>query len=99
MARVSLPGYAQAARMLASGRLVADAAGLTVTTDVITGAEDQVTPAEGAAQLHQCLPPAAQGRFIALPDTGHAIYQQEPTRFADAIAASRAIGTQQGARA
>lgn len=86
MARVTLPGYGQAVRMLASGRLLDDAARLAVPTDVVTGAEDQVTPPEGARRLHAALPEVARGRFIELPGAGHAIYQQDPARFAEAIA-------------
>lgn len=86
MARVSLPGYAQAARMLASGRLLDDAERLNVPTDVIVGACDQITPPDGAARAHSALRGAAQGRLTILPDAGHAIYLQAPAAFAAALA-------------
>lgn len=86
MAQVSMPGYGQAARMLASGRLLDDAARLAVPTDVITGIEDIVTPPEGARRLHAALKAESRGRLVELNGTGHAIYQQDPMRFAQAIA-------------
>ena len=85
MSRVKLPGYAQAARMLASGRLLDDAERLSVPTDVIVGAEDRVTPPDGARRAHAALPRAQRGRLTLLPEAGHAIYQQAPARFAAAL--------------
>lgn len=85
MARVTLPGYAQAARMLASGRLLDDAERLAVPTDVIVGAKDRVTPPEGARRVHAALRGPARGRFALLPGTGHAAYQQSPKQFAEAL--------------
>lgn len=85
MSKVTLPGYAQAARMLASGRLLDDAERLSVPTDVIVGAEDQVTPPEGARRAHAALRGAARGTFTLIPEAGHAIYQQAPARFAAAL--------------
>ncbi|WP_417677191.1 alpha/beta fold hydrolase [Pseudodonghicola sp.] len=85
MSQVKLPGYAQAARMLASGRLLDDAERLSVPTDVIVGAEDRVTPPEGAERAHAALPRAMRGRLTLLPEAGHAIYQQAPARFAAAL--------------
>jgi len=88
MARVSLPGYAQAARMLASGRLLDDAARLAVPTDVIVGAEDRITPPEGARRAHAALPPAMRRALVELPGAGHAVYQQDPAGVARALRAS-----------
>jgi len=85
MAKVTLPGYGQAARMLASGRLLDDAERLSVPTDVIVGAEDRVTPPDGACRAHAALQGAARGRLTLLPQAGHAIYQQAPARFAAAL--------------
>lgn len=85
MSQVKLPGYAQAARMLASGRLLDDAERLAVPTDVIVGAEDRVTPPEGARRAHAALRGAARGRLTEIPAAGHAIYQQAPARFAAAL--------------
>lgn len=86
MGRVSMPGYGQAVRMLASGRLPDDVARLCVPTDVITGAEDIITPPEGARRVHAALPEPVRGRFTELPRLGHALYQQDPAGFAAALA-------------
>ncbi|GKY89390.1 alpha/beta fold hydrolase [Sinisalibacter aestuarii] len=85
MSKVSLPGYAQAARMLASGRLLDDAERLAVPTDVIVGAEDVVTPPDGARRALAAVPARHRGQLTILPDTGHAIYQQAPAGFAAAL--------------
>jgi pimeloyl-ACP methyl ester carboxylesterase len=86
MARVNSPGYDQASRMLASGRLLDDAARLAVPTDVIVGAQDIVTPPEGARQLHAAIPAAFRGRLVEVPAAGHALYTQAPAAFAAALA-------------
>lgn len=85
MGQVAMPGYGQAARMLASGRLLDDAERLWVLTDVIVGAEDRVTPPEGARRVHRMLHAKARGRYTELPGLGHALYQQDPARFAGAL--------------
>ncbi|KZX96886.1 MULTISPECIES: alpha/beta fold hydrolase [unclassified Sulfitobacter] len=90
MAQVSMPGYGQAARMLASGRLLDDAERLWVPTDVIVGAEDRITPPEGARRLHGVLRGRARGRFTELPGLGHALYQQRPARFAETLSTTAA---------
>jgi len=87
MARLRLPGYAQAVRMLAAGRLPDDAERLTLPTDVLVGAEDGVTPPEGARRVHAALAGPARGRFTELPGCGHAIHAQAPAAFAAALAA------------
>lgn len=86
MAQVSLPGYGQAARMLASGRLLDDAQRISVPVDVVVGANDAVTPPEGAARVHAALRPEWRGTYTVLPDAGHALYQQDPAGFAAALA-------------
>lgn len=86
MAQVRLPGYAQAARMLASGRLADDLAALEVPASVIVGAEDVVTPPAANRLAHQSIPAPLRGPLIELPGAGHAIYQQEPAAFARALA-------------
>lgn len=85
MFRVMLPGYAQAARMLASGRLLDDAERLIVPTDVIVGAGDLITPPQSAVRAHAALHGAAQGRLTIVPGAGHAIYLQTPAAFAAAL--------------
>lgn len=85
MAQVTFPGYAQAARMLASGRLLDDAERLMVPTDVIVGAQDLVTPQDGARRAHVALRGSAQGSLTIVPGAGHAIYLQAAEAFAAAL--------------
>lgn len=82
MSAVTMPGYGQAARMLASGRLLDDIERLDVPTDVIVGAEDVVTPPDGARRAHAAVRPARRGQFVLIPGAGHALYQQAPGAFA-----------------
>ena len=86
MSKVRSPGYDQASRMLASGRLLEDAARLAVPTDVIVGEEDIVTPPEGARALHAAIPALVRGRLTEVPAAGHALYTQAPLAFARAVA-------------
>jgi len=86
MSRVSSPGYDMAVRMLASGRLLHDAARLAVPTDVIVGSEDVVTPPEAARKTHAAIPQTVRGTFTVVPAAGHALYQQAPAAFAAAPA-------------
>jgi len=81
MSRVNLAGYAQATRMLASGRLLDDGARLQVPTDVIVGREDRVTPPDAAARAHAAVGPAWRGSLTVVPGAGHALYQQAPAAF------------------
>ncbi|WP_071675580.1 alpha/beta fold hydrolase [Nioella nitratireducens] len=85
MSQVTSPGYDAAVRMLASGRLLDDAVRLLVPTDVIVGAEDVVTPPDGARRVHATLHAAARGRLTLVPGCGHALYQQCPAAFAGAL--------------
>jgi pimeloyl-ACP methyl ester carboxylesterase len=78
MARVSLPGYAQAVRMLASGDLAADCARLATPTALLVGTEDRITPPDQARRAHAALPEAARGALHLLPGLGHALHQQDP---------------------
>lgn len=87
MGQVKSPGYGAAARMLASGRLIDDARRLFVPTDVIVGAEDLVTPPDGAMRVHEALRPEARGSLTIVPEAGHALYQQAPAGFAAALEA------------
>lgn len=87
MARITLPGYAQAVRMLASGDLAADCARLAVPTAIVVGARDSVTPPDQSARAHAALPAAAQSGFTQIPDTGHALHLQAPQALARVLAA------------
>ncbi|MCR9121745.1 MAG: alpha/beta hydrolase [Phyllobacteriaceae bacterium] len=86
MAQVRMPGYGQAVRMLASGRLLDDVARLTVRTDIVTGAEDRITPPDGARQAHDRLAPDYRGGLVEVPHRGHAITQQAPGAVAELLA-------------
>lgn len=85
MAKIKLPGYAQAVRMLASGNLSADCAALAVPTVVVVGAEDVVTPPEQSNAAHAALPDAHRGALTLIPGAGHALHQQAPAALAEAI--------------
>lgn len=82
MARVRLPGYGQAVRMLASGDLAADCARLTVPTAVIVGQGDIVTPPDQSARAHAALPARMRRGFTQVPCAGHAIQLQAPQTLA-----------------
>jgi len=82
MSLVTMPGYGQAARMLASGRLLDDIERLSVPTDVIVGAEDVVTPPDGARRAHAAVHARNRGKLTLVPGAGHALYQQAPAVFA-----------------
>lgn len=87
MSRVRMPGYGQAMRMLASGRLLDDLVTLSVPASIIVGLEDVVTPPQVNRHAHAAIPARFRGPLVELPDAGHAIYQQTPAAFARAVAA------------
>ena len=87
MAKVSLPGYAQAVRMLASGNLAGDCARLTVPTAVVVGAMDIVTPPEQSRRAHDAIPAAMRRGLTEVPGAGHAIHLQAPAALAHVVAA------------
>lgn len=82
MARVTLPGYAQAVRMLASGNLADDCAQLAVPTAIVVGSRDSVTPPDQSARAHSALSADMQVGFTQIPDTGHALHLQAPQALA-----------------
>ena len=86
MAAVRRPGYDHAARLLAGGRLLDDAARLDVPTAVIVGAQDRITPPANARRLFDVLQGSAQPRdFREIAGAGHAICQEQPAEIARAI--------------
>ena len=87
MSQVRLPGYAQAARMLSAGRLLDDLAQITVPTDVIVGSDDRITPSDGARCAHDALRAPWRGRFVEVPQAGHAIVQEKPAALARLLVA------------
>ena len=85
MAAVRRPGYDQAARLLAGGRLLEDAAKVNVPTAVLVGAQDRITPPANARRVFDALRgPSHVYREIA--DAGHAVCQEQPAEVARAIA-------------
>lgn len=76
MAKITLPGYAQAVRMLASGNLAADCARLAVPTAVVVGADDIVTPPDQSARAHAAVPAPMRRGLTQIPNAGHAIHLQ-----------------------
>ena len=79
MARVSLPGYAQAVRMLASGDLIAEARHIVAPTLILNGEDDVVTPKAGAQKLHAA---CSGSQLVLIPDAGHALPQEAPEHIA-----------------
>lgn len=75
MARVRLPGYAQAAALLAQGDLAADLAELAHPVLVTCGSEDRVVPEAKARQVAAARPDIA---YATLPGVGHAGYVENP---------------------
>jgi pimeloyl-ACP methyl ester carboxylesterase len=85
MARVKLPGYAQAVRMLASGDLARDCADLQVPTAIVVGAKDIITPPDQSCRAHAALPAPCRGVLVQVPGAGHALPQQAPAALANVI--------------
>jgi pimeloyl-ACP methyl ester carboxylesterase len=87
MAAVRRPGYDQAARLLAGGRLLDDAAKIAVPAAVITASDDRVTPIENGHFVFTALESSAPRRaFRVIANAGHAVCQEQPADVARAIA-------------
>jgi len=86
MAAVRRPGYDQAARLLASGRLLEDAAKLAVPTAVIVGLQDRITPPENVRRVFAALPQSSRHHHREIENAGHAVCQEQPSEIAHAIA-------------
>ncbi len=87
MAAVRRPGYDQAARMLATGRLLEDAGKIEVPTAVLVGSKDTITPPGGARRVFETLRPSARHAFQEFSGAGHAVCQEQPAEVARAITA------------
>ncbi|MGH6763675.1 MAG: alpha/beta fold hydrolase [Phyllobacterium sp.] len=92
MSKIANPGYTQAVRMLATGRLIEDCARLDVPTSVIVGAEDKITPTDNNERAHAAIPEPKRRGFASVSATGHALYQQAPQAVADFIIHELEIG-------
>jgi pimeloyl-ACP methyl ester carboxylesterase len=87
MAAVRRPGYDQAARLLAGGRLLADAANIRVPAAVLVGAQDRITPPASARRVFDALQESSpQPVYREIADAGHALCQEQPEQIARAIA-------------
>ncbi len=85
MAKVTLPGYAHASRMLSCADLIAEAQRIKIATRVIVGAEDQITPPANCRRLYDALAIASPNlahRFELVADAGHAVCQEHPAEIA-----------------
>jgi pimeloyl-ACP methyl ester carboxylesterase len=82
MEKVTMPGYGQAVRMLASGDLAADCAGVRARTSVIVGADDVVTPPAQSQAAFDALDARVRGEYVLVPHAGHAIHRQAPAALA-----------------
>jgi pimeloyl-ACP methyl ester carboxylesterase len=86
MATMRHPGFGQAVRMLASGRILDDIAAMTLPCLIVCGEEDTITPPSAARRVEAaCLarPGATETRLVLVPDTGHMVYLEAT----DAVAA------------
>jgi pimeloyl-ACP methyl ester carboxylesterase len=80
MAHIPAEGYAQAARMLSTGDITADLAGLPegLPIQIIVGQADVITPAAGNLEIAGGLPAAS---VHVIPGAGHALYLEKPEEF------------------
>ena len=85
MAAVRRPGYDQAARLLAVGRLIDDAAEVEVPTAVLVGTQDRITPPAHVRRAFDALPEPQRHRYREFDNAGHAICQEQPAAVAQAI--------------
>jgi len=84
MADVRRPGYDQAARLLAGGRLLEDAAKIELPTMVVVGTQDRITPPANAGRVFEALPGGAHA-YREIADAGHAVCQEQPAAIARAV--------------
>jgi pimeloyl-ACP methyl ester carboxylesterase len=87
MAAVRRPGYDQAARLLAGGRLLDDAAKIIVPAAVITASNDRITPPGNGHFVFLALQGSApRHAFRIISNAGHAVCQEQPAEVARTIA-------------
>jgi pimeloyl-ACP methyl ester carboxylesterase len=92
MAAVRRPGYDNAVRLLAGGRLLDDAAKLTVSTAVLVGTQDRITPPAHCRRAFDALPASSRLAYLEIAGAGHAVCQEQPAEVARAIAEIVASG-------
>jgi pimeloyl-ACP methyl ester carboxylesterase len=77
MASLRQPGYGQAVRMLASGRLLDDVARTPLPCLILCGEEDAITPPAMAQRVEavcRARPVIADTRLALVPKAGHMVY-------------------------
>jgi len=84
MARVRLPGYAQAVALLAQADLAATLPHTRCPLTFMVGAEDRITPPDSVKRLAARRPDAG---YIELPGVGHAGYVEAPRLYARPVLA------------
>jgi pimeloyl-ACP methyl ester carboxylesterase len=86
MAAVNRSGHFQAALLLASGRLLDDAANIEVPAAVIRGGLDRVTPPQNGHFVFAALQASSPRRgFRNIENAGHAICQEQPAEVAQTM--------------
>jgi pimeloyl-ACP methyl ester carboxylesterase len=86
MAAIKRPGYDQAVRLLAVGRILDDAAKLEVPAAILVGAQDRITPPANCRRALEALAGgAARHVYQEIPNAGHAVCQEQPAAIARAI--------------
>ncbi len=93
-ARIRPDGYAQAARMLANGRLVEDAARYPGPVLVVGTTADTITPPAECERIARAFP---RGRFRLLEGPAHLSYLDAPAAVNALIAAFAASGVEETA--
>ncbi len=87
MAAVRRPGYDQACRLLASGRLHEDIAEIGVPAAVINGEKDSITPVANGLLVYADLQKfSPRVLFHVIEGAGHAVCQEQPEEVAHMIA-------------
>jgi pimeloyl-ACP methyl ester carboxylesterase len=87
MAAVRRPGYDQAARLLAGGRLIEDVEKIEVPAAVIVASDDRITPPESAQSVFTALEASSRRcAFKTIANAGHALCQEKAEEVAQFIA-------------
>lgn len=84
MAKLRMPGYAQAVALLGQGDLIADAPAIAAPSLVICGDADVVTPPERCRAVAAAI---AGARYQSLGPVGHACYVEDAPGFNAAVSA------------
>jgi pimeloyl-ACP methyl ester carboxylesterase len=94
MSEVTVDGYRQASRMLASADIKRDAARLTMPTIVAWGSADVVTPPASCRAVADAVPASILGgRAVELPALGHGFATEDPAAFNAIVRQLLALGS------